>query len=415
MSLFTDRLKDRDFPGQIESLRELIANLEEPRREIFVNTDPESYTRLLAVLDRALIAVEGANPLLVSQSQIQTLEDSLNSIRNIINAFSVDGNAAHLVQVFVVQADVLLTVLTSWFKFSEPSAAIAEIVNQTRLQMTAELDRLKGSIASAATDIANIAIEATEVKDSLTQLFAEQRAAVEAEIAQQEARIEDLRNTIDQQRPRIDEVISNFQSQFTQSQQQRQQETTQAKEEIKKEFAELLDLTRSSADGLIGGMKASLVEAQELVGTIGVTGAARGYEKEADSQKNIADNWRYAAAAIGAAAGVVLLLFFHRSLNPAQQIGHILTSAAMLGIAGYAAQQSALHRRREADARKKFLALVAFSPMAEPLDTARKLELREKLIESTLLNVPDGPEGEDSISSSQVSVIKQLFELWRNK
>lgn len=83
-------------------------------------------------------------------------------------------------------------------------------------------------------------------------------------------------------------------------------------------------------------------------------------------------------------------------------------TAVVAGIAGYAAGQSAQHRKREVRARRLFLELTAFGPFADPLTDEDRAVVRKEFIRRLFVGDPQGLDGEVALTKENISLLGQL-------
>jgi len=137
-------------------------------------------------------------------------------------------------------------------------------------------------------------------------------------------------------------------------------------------------------------------QAEEIVGAIARTGMAGGYQEYAEAEAKQADRYRLGTIVLGVAAVLVLgaeILFgdFGDVATEALVLKFTL-SAALGGLAGYTARQSAHHREAARRARNIQLALASIGPYLQQLEESKRVAVLEAF--AFLFFAP--PQGRDS-------------------
>ena len=86
----------------------------------------------------------------------------------------------------------------------------------------------------------------------------------------------------------------------------------------------------------------------------------------------------------------------------------VALTAVVAGIAGYAAGQSAQHRKREVRARRLFLELTAFGPFAEPLSEDDRATVCRDFISRLFVGDPQSLDGDVALTQGNISLLSQL-------
>lgn len=89
-----------------------------------------------------------------------------------------------------------------------------------------------------------------------------------------------------------------------------------------------------------------------------------------------------------------------------------ITTAALYGIAGYLASQSARHRRREEIAKTRELDLIVFGPFIADLDDVRQQEARAALVDRLFGHDWGNWHGkEPALSKDSISLMGRILDL----
>ena len=413
MSVFEDRLVNPDFPGRAGRITSVLENLTPEQRYRMAELVPEGIPRLRILCNRVVIVVTGSDPNVVSQNQIDQLLGPLAEIESHMNAYESDGDDGHIATIFVNLCDQLVVALSTWNASDPVTVNLSEVSEGFREALATRVEPLITTAAEINGQYISLKSQLDEAQLRLDQMISENNANIESLISIQATRVEDIRANIDSQLPRIDQTLASMQEDFSKGQTARLEEAAQLKtnneETIRTSEVEYKKRADRLIDQIIDGLKA----AQALVGTIGVTGTAAAYRDEAEAQCNIANRWRMIATVTGAIAGAVLVifLFVNAKEDTAQAITHVFSGIAVFGFAGYAAQQSSIHRKREEGARRTALKLIAFPPFVAPLSPDDQRETRKALVESLFIDSSIESDESGTISASQVSTLGQLVDI----
>ena len=138
-------------------------------------------------------------------------------------------------------------------------------------------------------------------------------------------------------------------------------------------------------------------EAGALTGAIALSHTAAEYEEEAKQQKKAADWLRRLtiAFAVGSVAMAIWAVVHHAD-DTNTLVAKLAVSGVLGGLAGYTAQQSGKHRKREVRAKDLQLQLTAFSPFIEPLlpelQQAERVRMTRKTFGASLPDADDDAE-----------------------
>jgi hypothetical protein len=169
---------------------------------------------------------------------------------------------------------------------------------------------------------------------------------------------------------------------------------------------ELGDLTEQS-QSLMKALEANKKKSSDIVRTISSEANRSAFHGEAEQQRSRADSWRLMSVLLSLCAVALLVALSLRSpahLDIANSLQHVALSIIVLGIGGYAAAQSAQHRRREEAARRLELDIETLDPLTEGLPEDERLKIRAKVI-ATIFNRQDvAPEGTGNGSGTSVDL-----------
>lgn len=263
----------------------------------------------------------------------------------------------------------------------------------------------------------------TKVGQSETQL-----TSLSAGMAVAGADVDALRNTIEQQKARLDQAIAEFQRQYSQAESTRANEFATASQrfatefgEQKKQFAadanaegekrsndwaEFLSKTQKSSDEFLQFFKQRQDEVDAIFGAIGSASLSGHFARTADEDAKAANLLRWIALGLMAAMIVVGGVSFYQSFEHPDidwkvfmfRLGTIFVIAIP---AIYAAQESSKHRRREQQNRKLQVELASIDAYLVKLPEPKQHELKEKLTEK-FFGQPDAPEKDEPVTRHQL-------------
>jgi uncharacterized protein YeeX (DUF496 family) len=179
------------------------------------------------------------------------------------------------------------------------------------------------------------------------------------------------------------------------------------------------DLEQRS-ETVMSRLEASQQRVANLVDVVVTSSTAGGFAKEANDQKDEGDTWRMRAIALGFLAVVFAVFAVVYAIAVKVDSSLILAKAAAIvaaaGLAGYAARQSAEHRRREVRARRLALEIAAFGPFSEALqDPEKERDLRATFIDRLFVGEQGLTHSDDTpaLTGGDLSLVGQAFDIFR--
>lgn len=385
MSRWDDQFEQHAVFAALESTRK---QLESVSKAVADAEQTESCARLERVVDYLHGLLKATDPELVPFAVLDQIAPTLNQITSYLEQFAGTSNAADLDSANG-QADAVL----------QQSQALSPRV------ASGDVQELQSAVStfrrSAGQLLRNIEAEVEAAKSKA--------AAVGSQLGDQEAKIQ-------AQDARLDTVVTEYQSQFSDAQAQRQTEFGQALQESqttigqavtkgKADLDDLLALAKSASDEAVAEAKQRadtqytglaeagekrineldelLAKAVKTVGVIGSTGMAGGYQIVADDEKKAANSWRWwTVAALVGAIGATIFAVAHGISNGF----HVNTffakwaiSVPFAALAAYAGHESSKHRDQERINRKIELQLASLDAYLVTLDDDKQDEIRSKL------------------------------------
>jgi hypothetical protein len=367
LSVEASQINDR-VESLVANCRAALTILIDTRPDQVEEARPGFAEYVAAFLDHVLVATGTGNPALISDELLASTTQWLQPIADNLNAVA---SAGHVNQLNDVRAyvDSTLAELAKW-PSAEPTTDVLTAATATyRRSMGQQLAGIRTEIDAVMTksDTAskNLVAKASEIEASISTLRTEH---------------ETLTEQVSATRQSNDTLTTELQSQFTASQGERDESFKKALEKFTEKYGTLESEKKTEADKLLEEMKAHLRQVEKMMKIITATGTAEAFSKEATEQREQAKVWRRFAvglAIVGAIAAVFTSLI---EADPAHVAARLAFSFTLLGIAGYAANQAGVHRRREEGARALELDLVAFDPFIRDLPEAQQMAVREQMI-----------------------------------
>lgn len=359
----------------------------------------EAHARLGRVLDHVEGSLKNADPELVPAGPLDQINGQLEAMASSLQQYEATPQATYLDQANSY-ADALLG----------PAAQLSPRASQAGshdLQSAVSTFR-----RSSGQHLRNIEQEVSELQ------------AKADEVRQQ---LETQETKITTQDARLDSVVSEFQAQFSTSEDQRRAEFNQAVEEGRSQLREAVDAADSAVKAAIEQASAdlgelleksktasgeALAEVQEradqqfkefsgtgnqrvsqldellkkavkTVGVIGSTGMAGGYQIVANDEKKAANFWRWIAV-VGLASAVAATIFalwhgISEGFELDRFFAKVTVAVPLIALASYAARESSKHREQERINRQIELQLASLDAYLVTLPEPEQNRVRAKL------------------------------------
>jgi hypothetical protein len=434
------RFSDHPVHESLEQAREALASLSDDLRKQAEDegNDPEDWlSRLEPIFDHLGALLGAADPALVNIAALDSFQTQLDQITTSLNALRDNQEWAQIPTIQTAGEGLLSTTMQFapamgvWTDSDLEAAAakLGEAAAAKSRSLQGQLGNLKGRL--------------DQLKEEADQSFTSLQEKAGERATQIDGQLEGLTSEVEAGKTRMDEAISNFETQFTSSQGERGDVFDEARKELADQGKEAVDALkeaneaaetkereradqtiedlRSDGESIVDFLNAKKDEAAELIELVAGSSTAGAFGIEADEQKKEADRWRTWAIRIAAVAGfigaIVVVFSFFRSASTAEQIGKAFTVAILLSIAAYAANQSTQHRRREQRAKRLQLELSAFGPFTGPLEPAEQNEVRKELIERVFVGDPGVEEASsgkgNEISDEQFNLFMQAYRFFQ--
>lgn len=347
-----------------------------------VSASVERTLRALAYMRKRF---DGAEPELIGTHIASQVRDQLVNALAQVRAYRNNPDPAYFNNVDAqIDAALATTALTLPPRDAARDASSAEVsafkefVRSADAEVRSQVGELRAQIESTHARLAQSATELESRVDSVEGEVANLRTAAGALLEEQkEAHAQTL------------------------------QEFGRGAEELRSQFD-------ADAEDVLARLRELQKQAEDLVGTIARTGMTGGYQEYEQQERTVADAWRRYAVWFGLASVVVLAAGFAASfVDPSRDQGDDLASVALtatlLGLATYAARQSARHRGNATSARTTALELASLGPYLETIDEARRQEVIEAFAFVFFGQRPSGDEPNDAVAPANLQAAIDLL------
>jgi hypothetical protein len=389
---YSERIDDADFPAAVATARQRMAEIPAKDRELLAERgEPELLERIDTLMDRLLVVTASVPPEAVSERYIRDLQDKLEAVFERLGGMHPDPHPNDIT-LLISATEALAEELAAWpattseDRTTQAASTYRRSIGQQLATVRTELDELASAAEVARADLAAAREEDErkrhEAVDGVTTTLANLTRQADAF----EARLESLGSQAEQAQGRTDAAIARFEGQFSESEATRRAEAQAQAQAMTKRLEEIVSKLDVEADDAIAGIQAQEAKAGDMVSAFAAAGTANAYGKEAKEQAGIANNWRLLAVVLATAAVLIalaLLVFEDKKHTAAEAIGRAAVVLALGGVAGYAARQSARHRRREEVARHRELDIVVFGPFIRDLPEDKQTDARMQLVGRT--------------------------------
>lgn len=366
LSYIEEKINEHPSLSKAEEVRSLLDVLD----ELDLSTEVrESLHRLRRVIDLFLSQVSSADPELTSFQALKSADQQFSKIKQELTHYKSNKNANHITNASTAADSILSSAKALWVP-----------------ALDLDLDQVRDAISSFRKSVGQNARyaeqELTETRKVIENLREEANA---------------LRNSIKEQKLRLDSVVNEFQSQFSKAEETRRSEAASAIkteeekmeqlrsvyeenfnasiEDSKTELNRVSEDLNDKADSVISELEKLKEKAERLLHVIANTGMVGGYQRVANEERIVGRFWD--GVSLLSLAGMVgfAIYAFHGTFddfNPGvffARFGVVLTFAAL---AGYGARQADKHHKVERRNRRVELELASIDPfLAELPDDER--------------------------------------------
>lgn len=193
---------------------------------------------------------------------------------------------------------------------------------------------------------------------------------------------------------RLDESISRNNDQFARGEEERVSSFNSSQNKWQNQFRSLFDGQAAEGERLIGYLKQTADNAEQILGITAASATAGAYLSEADRQKRQADGWRWGAVAAFIVAGILgIALLIWPGISADGDFSNIVRFyltrlTVVLGAVGlglYLVRESGQHRNRERENKRLANELTTFRPFLAEITAEERNELVKQASERYFL------------------------------
>ncbi len=368
MSRWDEKFKKHGIHSSIDKVREQAEAVKEID-QLSENDRLQDIFRIERVMDvlenhLELVDPELINPNVLDQisNEITKVSSSLNSYSSNRDNFSQLNNANKQID-NVIQRLNLLNVFSSDQDFE----SLTNSISSFRRSLGQHLSNLK-----------------TEIDN------------VEKQIPQLSKKLDELESEIQNNKERTDQIVGNFQEQFSEAQDKRQTEYSTNKEDRQNKFNELISKIeaqhnkelvkkKDEAESKLEEIKDQKEKASKIVRIISNSSLGGGFDEVAANEKT-ARNWFRGGAIITLAILIIfawnVLLEFSETTMSYTALGIRAFVATVIGILiAYLAKQAEKHERHYRRNKLTALQMATLDPYLSELDPEKQKQIKEELKE----------------------------------
>ncbi|MGO0605260.1 hypothetical protein [Brevibacterium linens] len=307
---------------------------------------------------------------------------------------SLMDELARLVRSWPDAARTRLDALNNEMERAEAAVAVLdERISESEDKALEQIDKYRqtahGTIDSALDELraaqVDIQKESAEVVESSRTTAAEAVEAFRADLETLRAESTAVKNTVEEQKKRLDDALNTVQNKF-------EKEAASRSEEWDKQVAE----RQERAEGLFAALEEINGQAQTLLSSLSRDTTSSYYGSYANEQARKADVWRWwAVGAFGVAAvtfvGMTVASFagLGADLSWWEVVGQkVAAPGGLAAVGAFCARESGQHRKQERVARENELVLTAVHPfiahLPEELQETVQLETARRLFAKPL-------------------------------
>lgn len=375
-----------DRVSESAAMAEAKALLEKVREVLPTSSDHATYLRRVErVVELVEWTLTNVDHRLVPEPTLTELGQRLGNTSSELSTWEAAEGDEQLATNAMSEIDHVLIALGS--------IPIAESIDEART----EVNSLRGYIGDSQAQVDAAIADVQDRFDAITQStktkvdeLATAVGATQDRLPGLQEKLDGLETAIGEQRSQTSQLTSDFQAQFSQSQESRltsfdelleSQRTASQKllEEFREESSKEQVEFRERATTTIEDLEDLKARAAELVGVVANTGTAGGYKIVATEQRRQANWMRLLTIVFGLAAVGISISFFWTDPHDKEWIqlfARLAVATALGGLATYTARQSADHRERELVAKKIQLELASLDPFLVNLPQERQENIK---------------------------------------
>lgn len=422
----------------LKQLKQQVVDLPDELLEAAREHDaPVLLPRLEPALEFVGALLASADTALVTPPMLDELNEAVQQISSALTPFKDNTDFEQLptiqsgVEALLNRSLRMAPAIGVWAKTDarKVAAQLGEASSEKTRQLQQQASDLQGQL--------------NQLKEQADQASDSMKTTAEERVKELEGQLDTLKTEAEAERARVQQAIDSFETQFKSEQEARDARFEEIKQELATKAEDAVEAFKTSGSEALGEAKTEAdtavanleyeskkvmdflsekkQEAIDMVDTAATSTTAGAFKTEAEEQKEEADQWRRNAIIGGAVAVLVALAAVVLAVGEwgggtALIVAKVTAVTLLLGIAGYAAEQSGQHRRREQRARRLYMQMVAFKPFSEPLPEAERNTVRKEFIERMFV----GDSGEDhkgddaKLSDENLSVLLKFIDAVRS-
>lgn len=431
MTEWDDRFADAAIWNHLDRLEGKLSDAADLAKEAGDEKGLTAVERLQAVRSYVETALNNVDPFLTSRPTLNKLADVARNAEQHLDSYLESGDASHLApsgseKNAAFYGDRML-VFVRQLPGLDPVHEVEEIqetVSSFRYSAAQFMRRVKEDAKEALSETEQVIEEANtklqkyddELTARLTTVKEEAEETQKTIQTRTEERLQSLEQQIDSQKQRISDALERFTTDFDSSQTERTNTFNKQLDEWEKEYKTSLKKHVSQAEKYLSDMEDDRNEVEKLMGVIGASGRAKGFEKQANYERWSSYGWRFLTViAMGVLVAAAWWLA-QEAVTPTSGLDwpSIVAKFTLLGAIGvfatYSGRQGRKHRQRAKINRQLQLELTSINPYLAGFPEEKQQEIKERMVDRWFGNLPSFSDADDK-NQSLVSMqeIKRLI------
>lgn len=397
MSQWVGRFEEHAAHVQLQNYKEKLneieaQNAEEPSPEV-----TEHIERLKYVGNQVETVFSILDPFLAPVGPLDNINQQLAQAIAQCSQFQENGNIGHLTNAN-----------------NNADAVLVQLNTLPSIRNMEDLESLNEAIVSLRRSVGQH-----------NRYVSDEHKGIQSQIGKAKEELETLETNISTNETRVDEVVSEFQRQFSESEERRRSESTKNEKEQESkfrdlqekwssEFKEFVENETTQSNNHLKEISAHKERAQELIYVIANTGMVGGYQKIADDERKSAFRWQ--ATAVGAFAGLIIFAVFAFAATLGSDVSwqafaaRAFVAATFGLLAAYAARQADRHESVERSSRRLELALASIDPYLVNLPEDLQHQVKQELAMKFFGEAPELNHKSDEVNGNATDLLRMALE-----
>lgn len=412
MNQWDKRFQEHQVHTLLKTFREHLDKIQALTDTIEYNVETQgAINRLETIYEHISSILSNCNSSLVSFPILENIKNNLQPVNDELSKFNTNQNTNHFGHIVTAANNI--------------DNVLRDVKLLPRIVTTEDVKGVQEAVTQFY----------SSGEKSLSQ-FEKRTTSFDGKLKETESKIDEQNQTIQAQKTRLDQALSEFQSQTTdivqKNTQKLEEHITDSKTRVFDTISELRQEMKENVKSADEELKQSLQEIKdesveyidtikenkehvdELVGLISRTGMAGGYEQVANEEQKKTKWWRTLSVlsmiGIVIGAGYTFYLSIDKDIDTGSFLSKALVSFACAILAAYAAREGEKHRRLEQHYRKLQLELSSIDPYLASLPEEQRNEMKA-LIANRLFGQPDVTLKDIDSSSATLSIADSLKSL----